>query len=90
MEEKIYTINIGDFIVEEIVYENRCLSASFGGEGISTDTIPWEDTEYNPWDFKYENEEFILDIIEIPEPIIEPTEMERLRADVDYLLMLED
>lgn len=84
-----YIINIGNYEVNGTVYENRCLSASYGGVGIESENIPWADTEYNPWDYKYEDGEFILDVIEIPEVVAEPTEMEQLRADVDYLLMME-
>lgn len=63
----IYAINVGDFTLGETVYENRCLSASFGGSGVSSETIPWEDAAYNPWDYKYEDGQFTLDPIPIPE-----------------------
>lgn len=80
MQKRVYTINIGDFTVGETVYHDRCLSASFGGSGVRSETIPWKDTEYNPWDYKYENEEFLLDPIAIPEP----------EEPVDRLQELED
>lgn len=73
----MYSINIGDFTANESVYPNRCLSASIGGNGIASDVIPWDGTDYNPWDYKYEDGEFVLDAIvinvvpEIPEPSIE-------------------
>lgn len=59
----MYTINIGNFILNDTVYPNRCLSASIGGEGVKSDVIPWANTPYNPWDYKYENGTFVLDEI---------------------------
>lgn len=49
-----YTISIGSLTVGDDTFEHRCLSASFGGNGVQTDAIPWENTEYNPWDYRAE------------------------------------
>lgn len=89
-EERKYKINIGDFTVEENIYHNRCLSASFGGVGIESDVIPWEDTENNPWDYKYENNEFVLDPIEIPEPIPTPSQLDRVEAQTMWTALMTD
>jgi len=86
----MYKINIGNFSVGEIVYENRCLSASIGGSGIDSDVIPWKNTEYNPWDYKYENEQFVLDAIVIPTPTPTPSDKEKLEAQVLYTAIMTD
>lgn len=62
MEDNYITINVGNFIVGETTYSDRCLSASLGGNGILTNTIPWENTEYNPWDYRAEYEEVTEEI----------------------------
>ena len=75
-ESMTYTINIGDFTAGDIVYPNRALSASFGGNGIQVGYIPWENTEYNPWDFVAETDEIVEsvedeegNVIEVPKTI---------------------
>lgn len=90
-----YVISVGNFIVYENdgktpleTYSNRCLSASIGGKGIESNTIPWEGTKYNPWDYKYENENFILDPIRIPKPAPIISQEERNVANIDYLSMM--
>lgn len=55
-----YTINIGSLTVGDDTFEHRCLSASFGGEGVQTDTIPWADTDNNPWDYRAEYDTVIV------------------------------
>lgn len=70
-ESMIYTINIGDFTVGDIIYPNRALSASFGGEGVQTNAIPWENTEYNPWDFVAETDEIVESVEDEEGNIIE-------------------
>ena len=84
----LYAINIGSFEAGGTVYHDRCLSASFGGSGVLSAVIPWENTGYHPWDYRYADGEFTLDPIEIPNPPHVPTEQEQLRADVDFLLMM--
>lgn len=80
------TINIGDFNNGEETYHNRCLSASIGGSGVESETIPWAGTEYNPWDYKYENEEFVLAPIFIPLPPPEPPSPEERIAELEAML----
>lgn len=72
MEERtLYIINIGDFSADGATYTDRCLSASFGGNGVSSEVIPWEGTEYNPWDYRAVYE--ILDFeTEVTDSLTEP------------------
>lgn len=64
-----YTINVGDFLVGEDVYPDRCLSASYSGAGVPAVEIPWADGEHQPWDYRAEYE--MVDV-EISEPVIDP------------------
>ena len=82
----MYIINIGDFEANDTVYKNRCLSASIGGLGVESETVPWAGTEYNPWDYKYENEEFVLDPVYIPLPPPEPPSPEERIAELEAML----
>lgn len=77
------TINVGSIEINGITYDNRCLSASYSGAGIEVDSIPWEGTEYNPWDYKYENEEFVLDVL--PTQTAEADERMSLSTRIDDL-----
>lgn len=86
----IYIINVGDFIVDGTTITARCLSASFGGDGVTSVAIPWEGTEYNPWDYKYEDGEFVLDPITIEEPVEEPTQLDRIEAQALYTALMTD
>lgn len=80
----MYKINVGDFTVGETVYHNRCLSAATKGPGIHADAIPWDGTEYNPWDYEYVNGEFALEPIELPESFPLPSEFDRVEAQALY------
>lgn len=70
--KQTYIITIGDYEQGGIVYKNRCLSASYGCKGVASEVIPWEGTNNNPWDYKYEDNTFVLDVLPTPTPI-EPT-----------------
>lgn len=86
-----YTINVGDYEQDGTVYENRCLSASFGGEGVASEVIPWEGTNNNPWDYKYEDNTFVLDILPMPTPSIEePTQLDRIESQVLFTALMTD
>ena len=86
----MYIINIGDFEANDTVYKNRCLSASIGGLGVESETIPWKGTEYSPWDYKYVEGSFVLDPIIIPVPVPVPSDMDRLEAQMMYTAMMTD
>lgn len=83
-----YTINIGAYTVGSTTYEDRCLSASIGGIGLQSETIPWEGTENQPYDFKYENGEFVLDPIVLPvNNSAEIAELKANLASTDYAII---
>lgn len=88
-ENKIYLINVGDFAAGETVYPNRCLSAaSVGGSGVPSDTIPWEGTDNQPWDYKYEDGVFVLDPIEIVAEEPAPSRLDKLEAQLAYVSLM--
>ena len=84
MDEKtVYIINIGDFVADGVTYTDRCLSASYGGQGVASEVIPWECTDYQPWDYHYTDEDFVLEPIEIAPVEDAPTPQE----DTDAMLV---
>ena len=84
--ERTCIINVGDFVANETIYHNRCLSASFSGSGVVSDNIPWE-IEGNPWDWEYADDEFIYKPIELPEPP-EPESFESKLSDIEEALQI--
>ena len=89
-ETKIYIINIGDFTADGVTYPDRCLSASYGGQGVASEVIPWEGTENNPWDYKYEEGAFVLEPITLPEAVEEPTQLDRIEAQTMFTALMTD
>ena len=87
-----------------VIDEKKCVHPCLDDDGIreleegqyrgEIEAPAYEEHAVPLW--KYENdicirrtqEEIAADIAELPKP--EPTEFERLRADIDYIMMMED